>query len=95
MAHLHHVHLGVLEELGEHRHGGVVDDGVRLGVVAGDDVAESPEAGRHDGELATVQETDQVRDNLSLHHTLRREELAVRQISSTVTWIFSFSPSVR
>ena len=73
VAHLHDVHLGVLEELGEHRHGRVVDDSVRLGVVAGDDVAESPEAGRHDGELATVQETDQVRDHLSLHHTLRRE----------------------
>ena len=40
------VHLGVLQELGEHGHGVVLDDGVCLGVGPGHDVAQAPVIGR-------------------------------------------------
>ena len=70
MTYLDNVHLGMLEQLGEHRDSLVLYHGVRLEVVASDDVAESPEAGRHHGQLSAVQQAHQVGDHLGLHHTL-------------------------
>ena len=68
---LDNVHLGVLEQLGEHRDGVALDDGVGLDVIPRDDVAEGAEAGSHHGQLAAVQQLHQVRDHLGVNHTLQ------------------------
>ena len=65
------VHLGVLQQLGEHRDGAALNNGVGLDVVASHDVAEGPQAGRHHGQLPTVQELHQVRNHLGVNHTLK------------------------
>ena len=71
-SYLNNVHLGVLEQLGKHRDGAVLDDGVGLDVVASDDVAESAEAGSHHGQLSTAQQLDQVRNYLGVNHALQQ-----------------------
>ena len=71
-SYLNNVHLGVLKQLGKHRDGAALDDGVSLDVVAGDDVAESPEAGSHDGQLPTAQQLHQVGNHLGVNHALQQ-----------------------
>ena len=72
LSYLNNVHLGVLEQLGKHRDGAVLDDGVGLDVVASDDVAESAEAGSHHGKLPTAQQLHQVGNHLSVNHALQQ-----------------------
>ena len=71
LSYLNNVHLGVLEQLGKHRDGAALNDGVGLDVVPSDDIAESAEAGSHHGQLPTAQQLHQVRDHLSVNHALR------------------------
>ena len=68
---LDNVHLGVLEQLGEHRDSVALNDSVGLDVVPRDDVAEGAEAGSHHGQLAAVQQLHQVGNHMGVNHTLQ------------------------
>ena len=69
------VHLGVLQELGEHGDSVVLEHGVGLRVVAGDHVAEGAQARRHHLELPAVQQPHQVGDHLGVHDTLQEDKM--------------------
>ena len=69
-SYLDNIHLGMLKELGEDRHGVTLEDGICLDVGPRHNVAQGPETRGHHLQLSAVKKPHQVGDHAGINNFL-------------------------